>query len=495
MSKVPAQTRSPAAPLLGEVRLEVCTELSQVSSEQWNRLLSSDDAPLLSWEYLQALEESGCVGEATGWLPAHLLLRRCRGPQTGELVAAAPAYIKTNSDGEWVYDYDWAEFAQGHGLSYYPKLVLAVPFNPVTGGRLLTRLDLASEERRALRAGLLQAARTVCQRAGLSSAHVLFPRGPGFADRPAAVSEAASTAELHPQPVTASGHAAAASGGTAELSPETADMPAAGFMLRRQEQYHFHNDGYHSFDDFLARLRSHRRAAIKRERRELAAAGVTVRSHRGLDTADGFTRAELARVFAMYVGTSHRYTGGPPFLNERCFNLCAERLGRRLELVLARDRRGEIIGGAWNLRGDRRLYGRYWGRALDAGSPDDQDHAGREPLVDLTEAGIAGTGPVPFLHFEVCYYHAVERCISEGLSAFEPGHGGDQKLVRGFTPSYTYSAHYLADPRLRLPIEAFLRYESPLVEKSLQEAALRSNLRAVPTIEKMLSGKKTPPKK
>lgn len=507
MSKVPAQTRSPVAPPLGELQLEVCTQLSQVAGEQWNRLLAPDDAPLLTWEYLQALEEAGCVGEAVGWLPAHLLLRPRSGPRAGELVAAAPAYIKMHSDGEWVYDYDWAEFAQQHGLAYYPKLVLAVPFNPVTGGRLLTRPDFPAVERQVLRAGLLQAAKVVCLRAGLSSAHVLFPRGPGFADQPMAAPE--------PQSVAAGSRApggAAASSGPDELAPETVDMPDAGFLLRRQEQYHFHNDGYRSFEDFLARLRSHRRAAIKRERRELAAAGVTVRSHRGLDTADGFSRAELARVFAMYVGTSHRYTGGPPFLNQRFFSLCAERLGNRLELVLARDRHGEIIGGAWNLRGDRRLYGRYWGRQLDIEPLHDPSSSGpamaqpdggaegptrtdSELPLDRTEAGLAGAGPVPFLHFEVCYYHAVERCISQGLAAFEPGHGGDQKLVRGFTPSYTYSAHYLADPRLRLPIEAFLKYEAPFVEKSLQAAALRCNLREAQPGAGALPASNAPPAK
>lgn len=476
MSKAPSKSRLQSAAPPTEpgstLRLEVCTCLAKVAPDQWDSLLDLDDAPLVSWGYLQGLEEAGCVGPASGWRPAHLLLRAEHGDQKGRLVAAAPAYVKTNSDGEWVYDLDWAEFAQQRRLAYYPKLVLAVPFNPVTGGRLLTHPALPAGERQALRTALLQAAQAVCKSARLSSAHVLFPRGPGF--QPGESARAAAD-----EPLAAASPA---------LPPETAAMPAAGFLLRQQEQYHFLNEGYRSFEDFLARLRSHRRSAIRRERRELAAAGITVRTHSGLGRALGFTVAELDQVFDMYVATSQRYTGGPPFLNRRFFRLCAERLGERLELVLARDRQGQVLGGAWNLRGDRRLYGRYWGRRdmgtdtganLDASAAADLgSNADPDPDYD-NDAGVGtAPAPVPFLHFEVCYYHAVERCIQAGLQAFEPGHGGDQKLVRGFTPSYTYSAHYLADARLRLPIEAFLKYETPLVEEALRAATRRSNLRA-----------------
>lgn len=475
MSKAPSKSRLQSAAPPTEpgsaLRLEVCTGLTKVAPEEWDSLLELDDAPLLTWGYLQGLEEAGCVGPASGWLPAHLLLRAAHGDESGRLVAAAPAYVKTNSDGEWVYDLDWAEFAQQRRLAYYPKLVLAVPFNPVTGGRLLTHPGLPAEERQALRTALLQAAQAVCKSARLSSAHVLFPRGPGF-------QHGASAGGAADGPLAAAVPLATAAPAT--LPPETAAMPAAGFLLRQQEQYHFLNEGYRTFDDFLARLRSHRRSAIRRERRELAAAGITVRTHSGLGRALGFTAAELDQVFDMYVATSQRYTGGPPFLNRSFFRLCAERLGERLELVLARDRHGQVLGGAWNLRGDRRLYGRYWGRrdvGLTPGADLDPSSAA-DPGPSYDPDNEAGAAPVSFLHFEVCYYHAVERCIQAGLKAFEPGHGGDQKLVRGFTPSYTYSAHYLADPRLRLPIEAFLKYEAPLVEEALQAAARRSNLRA-----------------
>lgn len=448
-----------------ELSVEVCPDLSRVTAAEWDRLLEPDDRPLLSWAYLQGLEQTGCVGEKTGWLPAHLLVRRHpagpgsrrvdssdddragEGGESGELVAAAPTYLKAHSEAEWVYDFDWAEFAAARGIAYYPKLVAAVPFNPVTGGRLLARIDLPPSERQALRRLLLRGMKKLCQRAQLSSAHVLFPRGLG-----SSVPE--PSAEPLPEPAP-------------DPLPETDLMPEAGFVLRRQEQYHFLNERYRDFEDFLGRMSGHKRNTIRRERRALREAGITVRTHRGLAPslpgsakaspgatedsleATPFSLADLDQVFDMYVGTSVRYTGEAPFLSRAFFHLCAERLGDRLELVLARDRTGRIVGGAFNLRGDRRVFGRYWG---------------------ATEA-------IPFLHFEVCYYHPVERTIREGLDAFEPGHGGEQKLVRGFTPVYTYSAHYLRDPRLRRPIAEFLRYEAPLVEQSLASAKERCPIR------------------
>lgn len=446
-----------AAPATYQVLLS--RGLESIDAAEWDRLLEIDDAPLLSWNYLEGLERSGCVGGMTSWQPAHLLVRKlpasgpaeprdasfASGKPRGELVAAAPAYLKYDSDGEWVYDLDWAAFAESKGCAYYPKLVLAVPFNPVSGGRLLTRPDLDELERAELRLLLLEAAKRLCQTrmkpssaqplpAPPSSAHVLFPRF----DEPA-------------------------------LSA----MAAAGFLLRQQEQYHFLNFNsqagrpYRDFDDFLAQMRSHRRTAIRRERRALGDAGITVRTYRGLGpgrspgalaATPGFTPQELGEMFELYAGTSLRYTGTLPYLNRRFFELCAERLGDRLELVLAHDRDGVLVGGAWNLRGDRRLYGRHWGQRTDAnGSPE-----------------------VPFLHFEVCYYHSIERCIDEKLEAFEPGHGGEHKLIRGFTPILTHSAHYLREAKLRLPIAAFLAHEAPLVEASLREAAARCPLRFSP---------------
>lgn len=413
-------------------RVFVVPGLSVIAPRDWDRLLEPDDAPLLSWGYLEGLEASGCVGGTTTWQPAHFIVRKLPlaakdeipDLTEGELIAAAPAYLKYNSDGEWVDDFEWAAFAEHKGVPYYPKLVFAVPFNPVGGGRLLVETGLPRNERDALRRLLLHAGKRLAQLAQLSSVHVLFPRPD-----------------------------------EALLGPIT----AAGFLPRQQEQYHFHNHSathsrrYSDFEDFLLDLRSHRRTSIRRERRALVEAGYRLSTHRGLGDAtraDSFSRDDLDRVFDLYVGTSHRYTGTAPYLNRRFFHLCAERLGDRLELVLARDAQGVLVAGAWNLRGDRRLFGRYWGMR-------DGDR-------------------IPFLHFETCYYHSVERCIAEGREAFEPGHGGEHKLVRGFTPVLTHSAHFLRDARLRRPIATYLGREKPAVLASVESARLRSSLKPKP---------------
>ena len=243
----------------GELRVTVCPELSAVSAPAWDSLLEPDDAPLLSWAYLEGLEATGCVGENTGWLPLHLLIHRLEDPrdEDGQLVAAAPAYIKLHSEGEWVWDQEWPELAAAFREHYYPKLVLAVPFNPVTGGRLLTLPSLPESQRQDLRALLLRAAQRLCQTEGIGSAHVLFPRGPGF------------RSEKQP-----------ALGSQLDVATDTEFWP------RRQTQYHFHNRGYRSFADFLAELRSHRRNTIRRERRQLAEAGVTVQTFSGLADHD-----------------------------------------------------------------------------------------------------------------------------------------------------------------------------------------------------------------
>lgn len=378
-------------------------------------LLEPDDAPLLSWEYLEGLERTGCVGPSTSWQPMHILLRRVEHPSEqspGRLLAAAPVYVKYDSDGEWVLDVDWATYAASVGIEYYPKLISAVPFNPVSGSRLLTAPHLPPDERAEHRRLLLGVLSQLTKSAGLSSAHVLFHRLD---------------------------------------SKLGAQLEQAGYLQRRQEQYHFHNAGYGSFEDYLRALNSHRRTAIRRERRSLREAGITVRTYRGLDCEGGFNKAQLDAMFDMYCGTSVRYTGGAPYLNRTFFHLCAARLKDRLELVLAYRGSDDLVGGAWNLRGDNRLFGRYWGEARS----------------------------IPYLHFEVCYYHSIERCITERLQAFEPGHGGEHKLLRGFSPVYTHSAHYLRSTSLRQPIATYLHYEASYIEQEVQAAMLRCPLRSV----------------
>ena len=236
-------------------------------------------------------------------------------------------------------------------------------------------------------------------------------------------------------------------------SPPEPHVDAQGFLRRSQEQYHFLNAGFRSFDDYLAGLRSRRRSTICRERRALADAGIQVRSYRGLmghtdavaqgrDPILPFSKEQLDLAFDAYVGTSRRYTGELPYLNRAFFHLCAQRLGSRLELVLAHDREGEVVGCAWNLLSDNRRFGRYWGELRH----------------------------LPFLHFEVCYYHSIASCIAEGRAVFEPGHGGEHKLIRGFTPVMTHSAHHFFSDELREPIGQFLAAEQQWVRASCEAA-------------------------
>ncbi|HMU37612.1 MAG TPA: GNAT family N-acetyltransferase [Pseudomonadota bacterium] len=425
----------------GCYRVACAPLLAGISPTEWNALLEPDDAPLLSWEYLHGLEATGCVGEDTGWLPFHILIFKLPHPRekTGPLVAAAPAYIKFHSDGEWVWDGEWPTFSAQVGVDYYPRLVLAAPWNPVTGGRLLVLPSLPEEERAALRASLLQASKQLCKRLNLSSVHALFVRG---CERDVSQNESVEKP------------------GRAEVSDQVASCILEEFLPRRQTQYHFHNQNYRSFEDFLTDLRSHRRNTIRRERRELADAGIIVTTHVGLckdETAPvaeqgrprGFFGSELDFVFDLYEDTSKRHTGEKPYLNRAFFHLCAQTLGNRVELVLAKNRDGEVLAGAWNLRGDTRRFGRYWGSRV----------------------------AMPFLHFETCFYHPIEQCISDGISVFEPGHGGDQKLLRGFRPTYTYSAHWFAHPRLHQIISVYLDHEARAVDAIREFEQVRCPIR------------------
>lgn len=404
----PDPHRAGSPPTSGALRLLVLSGLAQIAAARWDALLDVDDRPLLSHAHLSSLEETGCATPERGWLPRHLVLLR-----GDDVVAAAPAYLKSDSDGEWVYDGAFAEWAEKLGVTYFPKLVLAIPFNPVGGRRVLTHPGLAAEDRHALALALLGAARQAL-RGRVSSLHALFPR-----------------------------------------REELPLLEAAGFVIRRQPQYHFLNRGYGGFADFLGDLRHNRRRSIGKERAALGRAGVRVTTHAGLrgpENVDGFTLADVAAVHGFYRGTSERYTGVPPYLTEAHFLRCAQALGRHVELVLARGPDGELQAGAFNLRGDTRLYGRYWGEGVH----------------------------VPFLHFEVCFYHAIERCIAAGLRAFEPGHGGEQKLLRGFAPVHTYSAHLGLHPALHSLMRRYGELEAPLVANAVRDEQGRCPLKLLP---------------
>jgi uncharacterized protein len=363
--------------------VRVHPQIRDIPEALWDGLDGARAAPFLSHAWLSALETTGCVGEDTGWLPHHLSFWE------GErLVAAAPAYLKDNSEGEFVFDWAWAGAAQRAGIPYYPKLIVAVPFTPATGSRLLVA-DPA--ERPALLAVLASVLRKLVEAAKISGAHVLFPTE-GEADA----------------------------------------LAEAGLAHRLGLQFHWHNHGYATFDDYLGRFSSKRRNQIKRERREMEKAGIVLTTARG-----AIPPAEIDAMYGFYLSTVDKFSWGRQYLNRAFFEEICARLPGRVEIVLAREG-DRILGGAFNLLGETTLYGRYWGAVEER----------------------------PFMHFNVCFYHSIDECIERKLARFEPGAGGQHKLVRGFEPSLTHSAHHLAHPGLDRAVREFLERERAAVRES-----------------------------
>jgi predicted N-acyltransferase len=366
------------------LRFERHESLASVAPRDWNALAPGN--PFLRHEFLRALETSGCVGPGTAWLPAHLVVR------AGEkLVGAAPLYLKHDSRGEFVFDWGWAEAYQRFGQPYYPKLVAAVPFTPATGERLLVA---PGQDRTALRAALTAAARALADELDASSLHVLFP-----------------------------------------TDTERAALEGEGFLARKSCQFHWHNDGYADFEEFLGRFNAEKRKKARRERRRIAEAGITFAQLRG----DELATAEWDAVYGFYAHTFER-RGREPYLNRKFFDTIAVTMPENLRVVLARQA-GAPIAAAICFASDTTLYGRYWGSLADFHS----------------------------LHFETCYYQGIEYCIRERLQLFEPGTQGEHKLSRGFTPQATWSCHWLRDARFHAAVADFLERETPYVDAYMNE--------------------------
>jgi predicted N-acyltransferase len=365
--------------------LRILERVRDVDPAAWDALVDDEGSPFVEHAWLAMLEDTGCVGGDTGWTPAHLSLWR-----GDRLVAAAPSYFKENSEGEFVFDWAWADFAQRIRVPYYPKLVLAVPFTPATGDRVLVA---PGEDRELSTRILASAARQACAQVGASSVHVLFPH-----------------------------------------EREMPAFEASGYLRREGFQYHWFRREAGSFEDYLARFSSKHRNQIKRELRGVADQGIEVETLE----PDQHT-PEVARImFGFYESTIGKHgMWGRLYLSERFFETVIERFRHRLAWVIARDTHsGKIIGGAFNVVKDRRLYGRYWGARAE----------------------------VPFLHFVVCYYAGIRHCLERKLDVFEPGAGGEHKRARGFIPTLTRSAHWLEDARLRNALAPWLAAERARVQ-------------------------------
>ena len=340
--------------------------------------------PFLSWDFLEALERSGSVSTKTGWTPRHAVLIEQADATNGvpaQPRAVMPCYVKSHSQGEYVFDWGWAEAFERAGGSYYPKLQVSVPFTPVTGPRILTRLGPGEADRkRMMVAGLIEMTR----RLGASSAHVTF------------------------------------------LPEEDGELLAEmGFLRRTDQQFHWTDEGFGNFEGFLAALASRKRKAVRKERSEALANGIEIDWLTGRDV----TEAAWDAFFGFYMDTGSR-KWGRPYLNRRFFSLLGERMADRVLLIMAK-RNGRYVAGALNLIGSDTLYGRYWGAV--------EEH--------------------PCVHFEVCYYQAIDFALAHGLKRVEAGAQGAHKLARGYLPTTTHSAHYIADANFRRAVANYLESE------------------------------------
>ncbi|RWO35256.1 MAG: GNAT family N-acetyltransferase [Mesorhizobium sp.] len=374
----------------GEYAIRVASGIGAFTCAEWDGLggTSRGDTengynPLVSFAFLSSLEDSGCAVRRTGWQGHHLRLETAQ----GKLLGATPCYLKSHSQGEYVFDHGWSDAFERAGGRYYPKLQCAVPFTPVTGPRLLVN---KGEDSRAVKAGLAVGLKAVTEKLGVSSAHVTF----------------------------------------AQLRDVEA-LEAAGFLHRTDQQFHFFNEGYSTYDDFLATLASRKRKAMKKERREALGHGISIDWLTGKD----LTERVWDDFFAFYMDTGSR-KWGRPYLSRAFFSMIGERMADDILLVMAR-RNGRYIAGAINFIGSDALYGRNWGCI--------EDH--------------------PFLHFEVCYHQAIDFAIDRKLKVVEAGAQGEHKLARGYRPVTTHSAHYIAHPGLRNAVADYLRRERREVER------------------------------
>jgi predicted N-acyltransferase len=381
-------------------RTHIVSSLSEVGQADWDGLvaLQAQANPFLSYAFLHALHESGSATPETGWQPQYIVLYEADpGKDGGERLAAAlPLYVKDHSYGEYVFDWAWANAYQEHGLEYYPKLLSAIPFTPVSGPRLLARDTPA-------RAALVEVLLRTQKATDVSSTHVLFP----------------------PE----------------EQAQQLLD---AGFLLRSGVQFHWMNAGYTSFDEFLATLEQKKRKNIRAERRKVREAGVTMRRVRGPDITE-----EEWRFFTRCYRNTYKEHYSSPYLNIDFFRRIGREMPSNLLLVIA-ERDGRAIAASLVVHDQTTLYGRYWG-ALEH---------------------------VPCLHFETAYYQPLEFCIEQGIAVFEGGAQGEHKMARGFLPTRTWSAHWLAHPSFADAVQRFLERESGGIEEYIDELNDRSPFRA-----------------
>ena len=371
----------------GMITVKVHASIAEIPAAAWDAC-AGEKNPSVSHAFLNALEESGSTTPRTGWTPQHLTLA---GPGSC-IVGVVPLYAKTHSYGEYIFDYGWADAFERAGGRYYPKLLSASPFTPVPGPRLMVHAGAPPETRAHLIAAMIELAK----RRRISSLHVNFPE-----------------------------------------STDLEALTEAGFLQRMGQQFHWTNDSFRDFDDFLAALNSRKRKAVKKERREALAPGLEIDVLTGADLKPRHWDA----FYEFYLATSDRKWGSA-YLNRRFFALIGERMAEKIVLIMARHG-ANYVAGAFNLLGTETIYGRNWG----------------------------SYGDYKFLHFECCYYQAIEFAITHGLKRVEAGAQGPHKLQRGYLPVPTYSAHWIHDSGFRRAVAQFLAREREMVAQKIEHLA------------------------
>lgn len=371
--------------------IKVIGSLSDITPEEWDRC-AGEENPFVSHAFLSSLEDSGSATAETGWMPQHIALYA----PDGSIQGCAPVYVKSHSYGEYVFDWGWADAYERGGGQYYPKLQCAVPFTPAPGPRLLVTKDVSKDRQRQNRELLAAGIAQLANQLELSSAHITF----------------------------------------CEEQPWQ-DLGKGTYLQRVGQQFHWLNDGYKTFDDFLGALSSRKRKSIRKERQKVHAIGLDIRILSGSDIKEEYWNA----FYQFYLATTDK-KWGESYLRRSFFSLIGERLGDRVVLVMAFDG-DRPVAGALNLKGQTCLYGRNWGSL--------ESHK--------------------FLHFECCYYQAIEYAISNGLERVEAGAQGPHKVQRGYLPQLTYSLHYIRDRGFHDAVEDFVRRERISVESEAEYVA------------------------
>lgn len=366
------------------MQINIHSEIKQIPQNQWNSLVT-DNNPFMRYEFLSALENNGCVDDKFGWHPCHIAIR-----EKGQLIGAMPLYAKMNSYGEFVFDHAWADAYQRSGIPYFPKLVSCIPYTPASGQRLLS----LSEKRDEVFPLLIQTVQRFATDQNYSGFHCLFPN-----------------------------------------PDEHQWLENHGLLTRHDCQFHWHNQDYQSFDDFLGRLEKKKRKNIRQERKRVTQQGIKLRTLNG-HTATDKDWQDFSHFYALTFAEKY----GTATLNEGFFKEVARQLPDQVLLVLADNARGECIAGSLMFSSDTILYGRHWGC----------------------------TEQIDKLHFEACYYQGIEYCIQNKLQRFEPGAQGEHKIARGFVPTLTRSSHWLNNSPFQDSIENFVKHEQEAIAQYMQ---------------------------